>query len=102
MAWTNGTHRPPSAEWQATRRAVIRRSGSLCEVIFNGVRCGQPAHEVDHIINKAAGGGDDLANGQMICPSCHRRKTQAEAVAGKARVRAFGRRAVEQHPMDRA
>lgn len=36
------------------------------------------ATEVDHIIAKANGGGDDDSNLQSICRPCHRRKTAAD------------------------
>ncbi len=63
---------PGHARW---RKMVMQRDGYTCR------KCGEPATEADHIINRAV--APDLAldpdNGQALCKSCHRAKTQAEA-----------------------
>ncbi|WP_143557744.1 HNH endonuclease, partial [Snodgrassella communis] len=35
--------------------------------------------EVDHIVNIAAGGTDELSNLQTLCRSCHQLKTRRES-----------------------
>lgn len=41
-------------------------------------QCNRPAgtsYHADHIVPRAAGGADDMANMQVLCRSCHSRKT---------------------------
>jgi len=66
--------------WAALRLTILKRDDWLCQC----AECHEqgrvrPAHEVDHIVNKAQGGTDDPANLQAINRDCHRRKTQREA-----------------------
>jgi hypothetical protein len=39
------------------------------------LRCGDKATEVDHIIELANGGTDDVDNLQPLCSACHKAKT---------------------------
>jgi 5-methylcytosine-specific restriction enzyme A len=39
--------------------------------------CGAPATEVDHIVAKSKGGGNEWSNLQPMCKPCHSRKTVA-------------------------
>lgn len=68
-------HNPTA--WKRVRRAALARDGHRC------VKCGAPANEVDHVVNRAAGGRDELANAQTLCTPCHRAKTQAEAAGAR-------------------
>lgn len=45
--------------------------------------CGRPANEVDHIVERRAGGTDDDDNLQSLCKPCHSRKTRATERLGK-------------------
>ena len=38
--------------------------------------------EIDHITPLQFGGSDDLKNMAVLCPCCHRRKSQREAILG--------------------
>ena len=40
-----------------------------------------PAKEVDHIVPKVLGGGDEDSNLQPLCEDCHKAKTAKEAGA---------------------
>ncbi len=69
-------------KWVKTRRQVLERAGYRCQCR----ECAElgrvwPAHEVDHVIPKAAGGSDELGNLQAMNRECHRRKTEADAAA---------------------
>ena len=77
-AWQNRTPMDRAAH-RRWARAVLARDGHTCR------RCGAPATEADHIINRASAPhlAYDLANGQALCTACHRAKTQAEAAAGR-------------------
>lgn len=64
--------------WRKLREEILRRDDYLC------VSCSKsgrhvPATDVDHIINKASGGGDEASNLQSLCRKCHKQKTQIEA-----------------------
>lgn len=80
------------------RRACFRRDEWTC------VRCGfegQPDSgelHADHVVNRAEGGLDTLANLQTLCEPCHAIKTQQEAARG--RQRRSGKRRPPLHPSD--
>ena len=76
---------------RSVRTAVLRRCGSRCArcgiAAGNGVRL-----EMDHIVPRSLGGGDEAENLQPLCAGpnsrrCHRRKTEAEAKAARRRKR---------------
>lgn len=69
-------------KWDKLRKAVLIRDRHLCQVCLKlGVMT--EAKQVDHILNKAAGGTDDMHNLQSICWPCHKRKTAQESKEGK-------------------
>lgn len=96
MAWANGYTRTSTPEWKRTRARILARDRGTCHV------CGQPgADEVDHMLAVSEGGTEDDANLAAIHGvPCHRRKTQAEAIA--ARLRYPRKRPPEAHPGRRA
>lgn len=53
---------------------------------------------LDHIVNHAAGGADDITNAQWLCTPCHDYKTATERRRGAAARAARGRHPVESHP----
>lgn len=68
---------PEHVEWS---RAVIRRSGGMCQ----GKGCGRTDTRLfaDHIAELKDGGAAlDLANGQALCGTCHGTKTAAARAA---------------------
>jgi 5-methylcytosine-specific restriction enzyme A len=68
------TERGYGHRWRKLRRMVLNRD-PVCA-------CGTPAVEVDHIIGKAKGGGDDMDNLRGMCRACHQEKTIAEDIPG--------------------
>lgn len=80
-------------DWATRRKAALKRDGYLCRK--RGPRCTAVATEVDHVIPND---NHTLTNLQSLCSSCHRNKTQLEAVHGHAAVRSHGRRDAEEHP----
>lgn len=71
------TQRGYGYHWRKLREAVLQRDSHLCKPCAKrGIY--SPATEVDHIINKKAGGSDEMSNLQSICPTCHAEKTQKE------------------------
>lgn len=79
------------AEWEQTRKRILRRDKGLCQPCLKSGRP-KPARQVDHIINKAAAKqrgwtqeqieADD--NLQAICNECHAAKTADEGRQGRA------------------
>lgn len=64
--------------WQKLRKQVLERDAGLCCVCSNAGRV-TLATEVDHIINKAEGGSDEMHMLQSICAPCHKEKTARES-----------------------
>lgn len=65
------------ARWFAIRKKVLLRDAYQC------TSCKKVCHskgdaQVDHIIPKDHGGSDDESNLQVLCRSCHSRKTMQE------------------------
>lgn len=73
------------SRWVKLRLQVLRRDQHLCVVCRAAGRV-RVATEVDHVVPRAKGGTDALANLQAICTPCHKAKTIADA-GGKPRVR---------------
>lgn len=107
MPWETSNRRKDPPGWANTRRVVIERAQGQCQhqdekphATIAGqtvkLRCGFPGRDVDHIINVAEGGGEDLSNLQLLCEWHHKQKTQAEAK--KNRPRRTERHPGEKHP----
>lgn len=65
------------SSWVKLRKSALKRDYYLCqECKKSGIAT--PATEVDHILNKARGGDDDMNNLQSLCKPCHKRKTIEE------------------------
>ena len=71
--------------WRRLRDEVMSRDDYVCQECARNGRL-TPATEVDHIINIASGGTDNMTNLEAICSNCHKIKTQNESK--KARVSA--------------
>lgn len=71
--------------WKTTRRRILARDGHRCA-------CGNPATQVDHIVNVSAGGTHEDDNLRAICGPCHEAKTKLEQQAGRKRRRREPRR----------
>ena len=74
----NTTERGYGHAWRKLRTQVLERDGYLCQACKAKGRI-TPATDVDHIVNKASGGTDDIDNLQALCRACHKAKTQAES-----------------------
>lgn len=63
--------------WQKVRKQALERDKYLC---VHCMRAGFfiSAKEVDHIVPKSKGGGDELENLQSLCVACHANKTRFE------------------------
>ena len=107
MPWESSNRRKDPPGWANLRRIVIERALAQCQhhdeqphPTIGGqtvsIRCGFPGKDVDHILNVADGGTDDLSNLQLLCEWHHKRKTQAEAKA--KRVKRTERHPGERHP----
>lgn len=94
--WASSNRRselPP--DWHKIRARILRRDGHRCTWIENGHSCGAPATDVDHVADPL---DHSEANLRSLCDPHHKRKTQAEAQAARARLVALRRRPVDAHP----
>jgi len=101
--WSSSNRRPDPKGWSATRKQVIARAQGVCqhhplatESSPNPHRCYLQGTEVDHIVNLAQGGSEELDNLQLLCEWHHKQKTSKEASAN--RVRRTERHPRERHP----
>lgn len=85
-----------TTEWRKLRGVVFRTMGDACYM------CGDKATEIDHIIERAEGGTDDLENLQPLCNTCHKGKTAkynqeriARMMKARQEARFFSRRATQ-------
>lgn len=63
--------------WRKLREEVLDRDAGLCQECMRHGRI-TPGTDVDHIVPKAEGGTDSLANLQTLCRECHKAKTLRE------------------------
>lgn len=73
-SWGRGRGGRP---WRRLREAVLLRDKYTCQ--YCG-RASAEGMEVDHILNRASGGTDELSNLQTLCKSCHQLKTRRESL----------------------
>lgn len=88
----NRHQRGYGSEWDKIREQVIKRDNHLCQEhlrqgVLLEVVTGNPRHpraaNVDHIIPRAQGGSDDGSNLELLCKTCHDRKTNRESLVAK-------------------
>lgn len=82
--------------WQSTiRPGILKRDGHACTWMDGGIRCNQPATDVDHI-------GDPTdhsdANLRSLCGPHHRRRSSSQGGAAAAAKRIPRTRPSEKHP----
>ena len=65
-----------TADWRARRVRILVRDSFTCRACGR-MTSGQEAH-VDHILPLEEGGTDADDNLQVLCKSCHGKKTRAE------------------------
>ncbi|KLU13985.1 HNH endonuclease [Xenorhabdus griffiniae] len=73
----NRHERGYGSKWDKLRASVKQRDKQLCQQCLRGGRA-VTGVTVDHITPKAHGGTDELSNLQLLCWSCHKRKTATE------------------------
>ncbi|WP_085947148.1 HNH endonuclease [Vreelandella titanicae] len=85
VAWKKPAHKRSGRggrPWRRKRERILQRDKGLCQpCLRKGIYT--PAEEVDHIDNKASGGTDEDDNLESTCKSCHKVKTQKEALRGR-------------------
>jgi 5-methylcytosine-specific restriction protein A len=60
------------SRWQKLRALVLAQDPLCRDCLERGLVVA--ATEVDHVVSKAKGGGDELANLVGLCKSCHAKK----------------------------
>ncbi|WP_038516710.1 HNH endonuclease [Amycolatopsis japonica] len=95
MSWQGSARRERlPRNWETEiRPKVLERDRYVCQI--KGQGCTRHATDVDHVTP-----GDDhsLANLRAVCSTCHGRKSSAEGVAARARLRALRARPLGRHP----
>jgi len=71
--------------WAELRQRVIVRDRGICQMCKKPIKRAADIH-VDHRIEKADGGTDDIRNLQLLDKSCHSRKTMAARRARGERI----------------
>lgn len=95
MVWARNSH--TRSVPYALQQACFKRDRWTCQGCGYIGRQRKGDLHADHIINRAQGGPNTLANLQTLCTArCHKAKTQAEAKAGRSR----GKRPPPKHPSD--
>ena len=68
--------------WQETRAEFLQyHERCQCadeQALRDHARFGDTAVDVDHVLPKAAGGGEDWGNLRAMCHRCHSRKTRRQ------------------------
>lgn len=72
-----------SAAWRRTRLAVIARDGGVCQLCGGLVQGEEREAHIDHIIEKADGGTDELENLRLVHRSCHSRRHACDRLGGR-------------------
>ena len=80
------------AGWAFTRKKILRTS-DVCYLCGTG-----GADEVDHIVPRHRGGGDEESNLRPVHRFCHAKKSSAEGHARKRELRAARFRPNGRHP----
>ena len=66
--------------WNAIRKRILIRDNWQCR--HCGRVCDKGEAQVDHILRKGLGGGDEESNLQVLCITCHGKKSRAEQLSG--------------------
>ena len=91
MAAPSWRQRRQAQGWSAVRRHLFLISrGGACQAcgesieVYWGRGANRPygLFEIDHIVPLQFGGADHRKNMAVLCPGCHRRKSQREAIWG--------------------
>jgi 5-methylcytosine-specific restriction protein A len=72
-----------SAAWRRIRLAVIARDGGICQLCHKLVQGDDRDAHVDHIVEKADGGTDELSNLRLVHRSCHSRRHASDRLGGR-------------------
>lgn len=72
-----------SAAWRRTRLAVIARDGGVCQLCGGLVQGNDREAHIDHIIEKADGGTDELENLRLVHRACHSRRHACDRLGGR-------------------
>jgi 5-methylcytosine-specific restriction enzyme A len=89
IAWVSSAklsrhERGYGCEWTKIRAQRLAIDSHMCQPCLRAGRYTM-APQVDHVINKAAGGTDHIDNLQSICNDCHKLKTRIESLESRRR-----------------
>lgn len=86
---------PLPKNWQAIRRRILQRDGHQCTWVTDGIRCIEPATDVDHIGDPSQHEDENL---RSLCPGHHRRRSSSQGGKAWQAKRKPRQRPAEQHP----
>lgn len=93
---TSARTTPLPPNWQSQiRPRILARDNRACTWLTNGVRCNQPATDVDHIGDPA---DHSDANLRALCSPHHRRRSASQGGTAAAAKRLPRTRPTEAHP----
>jgi 5-methylcytosine-specific restriction protein A len=105
MTWSplSRQSRGYGAAWSRVRLRVLARDGHLCRrcALAGRVTVGT---EVHHVLPKARGGTDDMANLEVLCHDCHLAadaEAQGKTATTKSGFDANGNPTSPEHPWNR-
>ncbi|SLK64843.1 HNH endonuclease [Mycobacteroides abscessus] len=97
LSWDTSNRRADlPSDWEERRQEVLHDAEGVCEIRWAG--CLGWATDVDHI---ERGNDHSKRNLRAACKSCHGKKSSAEGVAQRTKLRAMRRRPPERHPGSR-
>ena len=64
---------------------MIARDGGVCQLCGLLVQGDDREAHIDHIVEKAAGGGDELSNLRLVHRSCHSKRHACDHLGGRLR-----------------
>lgn len=84
---------PPN--WQAIRKAVLRRDRGVCQLRIGAGICGAPANQVDHIDDPT---DHSIYNLRALCEPHHAQRSSQQGNAARWAPQRRERRPPEPHP----
>lgn len=86
---------PLPPDWPNIRRRILQRDGHQCTWLTNGIRCCEPATDVDHIGDPSLHADENL---RSLCRGHHRRRSSSQGGKAWQAKRKPKTRPIERHP----